>query len=59
MIAHIPDYPSAVYVSHPLAVISAKVAKETIYLPSAVARRLLGNETPATPPAGASSSPDR
>ena len=59
MIARIPDYPAAVYVSHPISAISAKMAKETIYLPSAVAMRLLANEPPVTRAAPDPSSPDR
>ena len=59
MIAHIPDYPAAVYVSQPSCAIPSKLAKETVYLPSAVARRLLGSELPVTLPDRGPSSPDR
>jgi hypothetical protein len=45
MIANIPDHPGAMYVSQPVHVLPTKLVKDTVYMTSAMAERLLGNRS--------------
>jgi hypothetical protein len=42
IIANLPNHPSPMFVSQPTFAISAKMVKDTIYMPSSVAAKVLG-----------------
>ena len=42
LITTIPNHPAPMYVSAPVYALPAKLVKDTVYMPSQVAKRLLG-----------------
>jgi hypothetical protein len=44
IIADFPNHPDPMYVSQPTYAVSPKVVKDTIYMPSSIAARVLGGK---------------
>ena len=45
LITTIPNHPAPMYVSAPVYALPAKLVKDTVYMPSQLAKRLLGEAT--------------
>jgi len=49
LITTIPNHPAPMYVSAPVYALPAKLVKDTVYMPSHLAQRLLGEAVAARP----------